>query len=338
MMQNQHKKTVRETAIAWFLRMQQVDFEHADRSKFEAWLMQTPAHQQAYKEVTLIWEGFDSTAELKSLDAAMEQKNFQDQILAKQKRTRKIGQSITTLLSIAIIAFAGLFGYRTWQAQPLSETVKIAQVGQIKQETLEDGTKLNMNANSELEVIYFRDRRIAKLKKGEVIFDVARDESRPFIVDSGYGRITVLGTRFAVNRLQKIIRVSVDHGRVQVESLDVNGNVIATPLILNNGEVAEVRQQQTPKRTDQLASDAFSFEQGSITFDKAGLEEIAETLSRYRKPAVTVQTLPTEDAQITAVIKTQEVEKFIATLPDIAAVKVKSSPDATVIIGQPGSH
>ena len=330
MMQTQHKKTVRQTAIAWFLRMQQVDFEHADRSKFEAWLMQTPAHQQAYEEVTFIWEGFDSTAELKSLDAAMEQKNF----LAKQKRTRKIGQSITAVLSIAIIAFASLFGYRTWQAQPLSEIVKIAQVGQIKQETLEDGTKLNMNANSELEVIYFRDRRIAKLKKGEVIFDVARDESRPFIVDSGYGRITVLGTRFAVNRLQKIIRVSVDHGRVQVESLDANGSVIATPLILNNGEVAEVRRQQTPKRTDQLASDAFSFEQGSIYFDKAGLEEIAETLSRYRKPAVTVQTLPTEDAQITAVIKTQEVEKFIATLPDIAAVDIQSSPNQTVLIGR----
>jgi len=329
-MQTQHKKSLRETAIAWFLRMQQVDFEHADRSKFEAWLMQNPAHQQAYEEVTHIWEGFDSTAELKSLDAAMEQKNF----LTKQKRTRKISQSITTVLSIAIIVFAGLFGYRTWQAQPLSEVVKIAQVGQIKQETLEDGTKLNMNANSELEVIYFRDRRIAKLKKGEVIFDVARDESRPFIVDSGYGRITVLGTRFAVNRLQKIIRVSVDHGRVQVESLDVNGNVIATPLILNNGEVAEVRQQQTPKRSDQLASDAFSFEKGSISFDKAGLEEIAETLSRYRKPAVTVQTLPTEDAQITAVIKTQEVEKFIATLPDIAAVDTQSSPNQTVLIGR----
>ena len=322
-----HKKSVREAAIAWFLRMQQMDIEHPDRSKFEAWLMLDASHQQAYQAVSEVWEGFDSTSDLKSLDAAMAQKAFLE-----QQRSRKLSQSITGVLSILLIAVFSLFGYHTWQAQPTLEIVAIAEVGQVKAQTLEDGTKLNINANSEVEVTYYRNKRLVKLNRGEVIFEVARDESRPFIVDSGYGRITVLGTRFAVNRLQKRTRVSVDHGRVQFEAVDANGSVSQSPLILKNGEVAELQQNQMPKRTAQCASDAFSFAKGTISFDKAGLDEIAETLSRYRKPAVRLQSSLEDDTQITAVIKVQDIEKFIANLPDMAAVQVKSAPQQTLII------
>jgi transmembrane sensor len=322
-----HKKTLRETAVSWFLRMQDAEWDHPDRTKFEAWLMMSPIHQIAYEEVAKTWEVFDSTEDLKSLDAAMEQKAFLD----KKKRSNKITQSIGSLLAITLIAFASLFAYRSWQAQPIMEVVKVAEIGQIKNEVLADGTKLNLNANSEIEITYFRDRRVAKLKRGEVIFDVARDESRPFIVDSGYGRITVLGTKFAVNRFQKLIRVSVDHGKVQVDALDATGASLSTPLVITNGQVVEVHQNHPPKRTNQLASDAFSFTDGIITFDKAGLEEIAETLSRYRQPQVSVQTPLASDAEITAVINKQDVEKFIANLPNMASVGIEKSPNQTLI-------
>lgn len=338
-----HKKTVREAAIAWFLRMQQIDIEHPDRSKFDAWLMADASHQQAYQQVSDVWEGFDSVEQLKSLDAAMQQKQFQQSISAKQTRARHIKQTLTGVLSVALITFVSLFGYRTWQAQPVMQTVAIAEIGQIKAQTLEDGTKLNINADSEVEVTYYRDKRLIKLKRGEVIFEVARDENRPFIIDSGFGRVTVLGTRFAVNRLQKRIRVSVDHGRVQLETVldavNENGNThqsdsLIRTLILHDGEVAEIMQNQTPKRTTQSANDAFSFAKGAISFDKAGLAEIAETLSRYRKPAVTLQSSLVDDAEITAVIKVQDIEKFIANLPDMAAVQVQSTPQQTVIMQQ----
>jgi transmembrane sensor len=322
-----HKKTLRETAISWFLRMQDAEWDHPDRTKFEAWLMMSPIHQIAYEEVAKTWGVFDSTEDLKSLDAAMEQKAFLD----KKKRSNKITQSIGSLLAITLIAFASLFAYRSWQAQPIMEVVKVADIGQIKNEVLDDGTKLNLNANSEVEITYFRDRRVAKLKRGEVIFDVARDESRPFIVDSGYGRITVLGTKFAVNRLQKLIRVSVDHGKVQVDAVDAAGASLSAPLVITNGQVAEVHQNHPAKRTNQLASDAFSFTEGIITFDKAGLEEIAETLSRYRQPQVSVQMPLTSDAEITAVINKQDVEKFIGNLPNMASVDIEKSPNQTLI-------
>ncbi len=335
-----HKKTVREAAISWFLRMQQIDIEHPDRSKFDAWLMADASHQQAYQQVSDVWEGFDSVEQLKSLDAAMQQKQFQQSISAKQTRARHIKQTLTGLLSVALITFVSLFGYRTWQAQPVMQTIAIAEIGQIKAQTLEDGTKLNINANSEVEVTYYRDKRLVKLKRGEVIFEVARDENRPFVIDSGFGRVTVLGTRFAVNRLQKRIRVSVDHGRVQLETVNENGgaqqsNSLINTLILNDGEVAEIMQNQTPKRTTQSANDAFSFAKGAISFDKAGLAEIAETLSRYRKPAVTLQSSLVDDSEITAVIKVQDIEKFIANLPDMAAVQVQSTARQTVIMQQP---
>lgn len=328
MSQAQQKRTLRETAISWFLRMQDADYDHPDRTKFEAWLMMSPIHQIAYEEVAKTWEVFDSAEDLKTLDAAMEQKAFLD----KKKRNNKISNSIVSLVAVTLLAFTSLFAYRSWQAQPVMEVVKVAEVGQIKNEMLEDGTKLNINANSELEITYYRDRRVAKLKRGEVVFEVARDESRPFIVDSGYGRITVLGTRFAVNRLQKLIRVSVDHGKVQVDAVDKEGVPLSAPLVITNGQVVEVHQNQQPKLTKQLAKDAFSFTQGVITFDRAGLEEIAETLSRYHKPALSIQGQLVNDAEITAVIKVQDVDKFIANLPNMASVQIEKSPNQVSIL------
>src|SRR5690606_25450933 len=106
---------------------------------------------------------------------------------------------------------------------------------------------------------YYRDKRVAVLNKGEVIFDVAHDPERPFIVDSGHAQITVLGTYFAVNRLNQLVRISVDHGRVSVEAHHPDGNLRFEPLILSDGEVAEVEAGNRPVKVNRNAQDAFGF-------------------------------------------------------------------------------
>lgn len=311
---------IRQTAIQWFLRIQHIGVDHPDRAKFETWLYADIAHQKAYSEVETVWSNLDSPTDVKQLTSA----------LAQHKLTgaKKI-KTATAILSIIVTFSLGLLGYQTWHAQPVMQVAATAQIGQLKSQTLVDGTKMILNANTDLEVTYYRDKRCIELKQGEVILEVARDEDRPFIVESGKARITVLGTRFVVNRLKHLVRVSVDHGRVQVHAHQPI-DTATSDIILSNGEVAEIKEDALLQRVDKNAADAFSFENGLIAFKDADLKEIAETLSRYRTTPVEASQRH-DNAHVTALIKTKNIEKFIQNLPQIAPVEIKTMDGITTL-------
>ncbi len=341
------KRTARQAAIRWFVLMQDADIEHPQRSTFEHWLLSDPAHQQAYNEVCSLWEDLDSPAQLAHLESAMQQKTF----IEKTERSQKIRSTINRTISVIFVAAIGTLGYLGYehvQAEPTMHLVASAEIGQIRSQILEDGSKIMVNANSDVEVTYYRKQRIVKLNRGEVSFDVTKNPDRPFIVDSGLAKVTVLGTRFAVNRFKSKVRVSVDHGTVRVEpqqpGTTITDTANPTPtaankhadqvLTLRNNEVAEINQHGQASRVKRAAADAFSFEYGTITFDGAGLEEIAETLSRYRQPPISAQVVTAQDASVTAVIQAKNVERFIKELPIIAPVQVKRSGQDIVLLSQ----
>ena len=321
---------LRKTAIEWFLTMQNADAEHEERNRFESWLMSSPAHQAAYEEVCSLWENLDSPDELLHLESAMQQKTFID----KSNRGKKIRTTITRTFSVLLFAVVGVtayYGYDAWQNEPIMQMVATAEVGQIRSQVLEDGTKLMISGNSNVEITYTRRQRHVILMQGEASFDVAKNPDRPFIVDSGIAKVTVLGTRFAVNKFSSKVRVSVERGTVRVEpsqystldprSQNRNGENVLT---LRGNEVAEITIDGKTKRIQRPAADAFSFETGSIAFDKAGLEEISETLSRYRIAPVQYQLKPNEaDVSITAILQSRNVERFIKELPYLAPIKAE---------------
>jgi len=322
------RKSLRQTAIAWFMKMHDAEPDHPERGRFETWLMKDAAHAAVYTEVVDVWEGFNSTAQMNSLVTALEQKEF-----LSQQRSKKIGKSLSRVVGILMLATASLFGYQAWQSQPVIQLELAAVPGEIATQELQDGSMLTLNAGSEAEITYYRNKRLVELKRGEAIFVVTPHEDRPFVVDSGHARVTVLGTRFAVNRLQALVRVSVDHGRVLVEQQHASGAESDTSVILTDGQVAEVNTDGKPQRVYRPAADAFSFANGVVTFDQASLDEIAETLTRYRQLPLDNQA-NADDARITAVIKSVDIEKFIASLPHLAPVTVRQSAGATVISNQ----
>lgn len=323
------RKSLRQAAVAWFMKMHDAEPDHPERGRFEAWLMKDAANAAVYTEVVDVWEGFNSTAQMKSLVSALEQKEFLEQ----QRRT-KVGKTLSRIAGVMLVVTVSLFGYQAWQSQPVMQLELATASGEIATQELQDGSTLTLNAGSEADITYYRNKRLVELKRGEAIFVVTPDEDRPFVVDSGRARVTVLGTRFAVNRLEALVRVSVDHGRVLVEQQHESGSEGGASVILTDGQVAEVNTSGKLERVHRPAADAFSFTQGVINFDQASLDEIAETLSRYRQQRLDNQARNAGDARITAVIKSNDIEKFIASLPHLAPVSVRQSAGATVIADQ----
>lgn len=117
-------------------------------------------------------------------------------------RVRRIAFAAMRVAAVAVlIAGVGLW-MRNSTLDSISEKTERIYVpaGKSLCMTLEDGTTMWLNAGSEVEYpsVFSRRDRTVRVHSGEVLFDVARDEDRPFFVDSYAAKIAVLGTKFNV--------------------------------------------------------------------------------------------------------------------------------------------
>jgi len=318
-----------KTAAKWFIRMQEAAPDSAERTQFEAWLMQSPQHQQEYASISEAWIGIDSVDELQKLADARQAKQ-ENQRIHQNKRTKKIKNTLGAISACMVFAFAGLIGYQQyqqWQTAPTMQLASQSNTAQIITQSLEDGSQITLNASSQIQVTYYRHQRHIDLLKGEAIFNVEKDANRPFVVETNTAKITVLGTRFAVNKLSQLVRVSVDHGKVQVES-----KADGSKILLQNGQVAEIPNGQVVQPKNAQAADYFKFATGTIVFNQAGMLEVAEVLSRYRQKNVIVHGKLQDN--ISAVFQVKDTETFINTLPKIANVAINQTTESTIIQSQ----
>ena len=313
-----HKK-ISETAARWFIRMQEAAPDAPERSQFEAWLMKSPLHQQEYRSISDAWQGIDSVSELELLAQAKQADTFFKQNERKKSR-QKLAGTVAGVVAALCIGWAGLHQYQVWQSTPTLQLAAHTTTAQLTTQTLDDGSRVTLNANSRIEIKYYRNQRHIDLLQGEAVFEVQPDRDRPFVVETQRLKVTVLGTRFAVNKLKQLERVSVDHGKVQVLNKQNQQG-----LILQNNQVAEINQHGLQARPQVSAQDYFRFISGTLVFNQASLSEIAETLSRYQQQPVTSDDRSSE--KISAVVAIKDSNSFIATLPRIANVRVHRSPE-----------
>ncbi len=140
--------------------------------------------------------------------------------------------------------------------------------------TLADGTKVWVNANSELQFPskFGATERRVKLK-GEAYFEVAKDAARPFFVESGQAEIRVLGTHFNVSAYGDHPITSLEEGKVQVS----NAENIET---LHPGQKAVVGENRITLAQADLHKE-LAWKNNSFYFKKDNIVKIAEQLQNW---------------------------------------------------------
>lgn len=317
-------KSVRDDAVRWFARLRDAGPDHPDRGRFETWLASDPTHAAEYHAIADVWGDFDSAPRLDSLAGALEQHSAAE-ARNKDRRRKLLKRGLLGLVVGTGTGATAWRGWQYWSGLPVAQLVAQTHVGESGRQALPDGSSVILGADARIEVLYYRDRRAVKLVNGDAIFDVMRDPERPFVVDSGLARATVLGTRFAINRSPQLVRVSVASGRVQVE--DFNGS---PPIVLEADQVAQIAAGGNLKRISAAARDGFAWQQGTLIFDNATLGEIAVRLSRYRR--LPVKAIGEAGHRVTAVVQIADVEHFLHGLPSIAPVRIEELPGETRIL------
>lgn len=134
-------------------------------------------------------------------------------VAIEQRRRRRL-VARGALVTVAVVALGVVGGRALWpgEGDPLAE-------GPAAPLYFDDGTTaMPLDESASLRVVeQGPERTVVALERGGGYFSVAPDRAREFRVEAGDTRVTVLGTRFTVERVGAQVSVAVLRGRVEVE-------------------------------------------------------------------------------------------------------------------------
>jgi transmembrane sensor len=258
-----------EEAADWLIRMSESELSDTERAEWECWKVSTPERSRAWSRAQLLQTklgGLPPSLAMSALDRP-----------SSPGRRAALGK----LAMILAILPAGWGSWKLAESQQWSSDYHTA-VGQQRELTLADGSKITLNTDTAIDVLFDANQRLIHLREGEILVQTAPDISpmaRPFLVSTRQGRMQALGTRFTVRELQPRTHLVVLEGAVKVELAE---NRQSTPLIVNAGQ----RTDFSSHTFGQLSvADRYvgAWTQGMLMADKMRLADFVAELTRYRR-------------------------------------------------------
>ncbi len=265
---------IEEQAAQWLALQDRDPSSAALQARFEQWLAADPRHEVAYLRLRAAWRQLDRVAALGSYA------NARQRLTPQRPRFR----SFKAAAMAASIAVASLLGVIWWLAHPTPAPAArfSTQVGGYQRQLLADGSTVELNTRTGIEVQFDGGVRRLRLLYGEARFHVAKDASRPFVVQVNQRQIRALATDFTVHLEPAQTEVLVAEGRVGVDP--VQKGVGADSLtILAAGQLGQLRQQGVSVVDLPPAEVAarLAWDRGLLVFAKARLATVAAELNRY---------------------------------------------------------
>lgn len=247
---------IEEEACLWIVKFEGDNEPTKQEIKqFNAWLSKSPAHRETLLRLAQTWGEMDVMSGLMiPLGHALKSKRSSFEMWALTPlllivamyrwlghAVKSLCKPVVALPTIALILTLSLSIWFTSEQIDVPNNVYITAIGHHSTHTLEDGSILWLNSNSQVEVNYTDSKRIINLVKGEAHFDVTSDPQRPFEVFAGSRMIKAIGTAFSVYRLADKIEVMVTEGIVELAV--VQSTLIIKPA--TSSIVDEEANQQT---------------------------------------------------------------------------------------------
>ena len=156
---------------------------------------------------------------------------------------RKINFNFAFKIAAGIIILLGFVWGITQIIKP-AEQIALTKFNQSKV-VLADGSVIHLNANSELKYPKLFSKKIRKVKLiGEAFFEVAGNNGKAFIIETGNAEIKVLGTSFNVlaPKNNEFVEVLVESGSVSFSSRQNENNIV-----LKKGDFARLDENKIQK-------------------------------------------------------------------------------------------
>ncbi|VVP66437.1 Protein FecR [Pseudomonas fluorescens] len=192
-----------EAAARWYVDLRGEVPSDAVREAHRRWLEHDPRHRQAWERLARLQD------KLEQVTPGIARPTLSG---ARAKR-----RDVLKVLSILLMA--GGAGTLAWTTTPLPTLMADQRTGtgERRRVRLDDGSQLQLNTATAVDIRYSDTLREIRLLQGEIQIETARDDrARPFVVHTAEGSIRALGTQFVVRHEADLTRVSVQAHAVEV--------------------------------------------------------------------------------------------------------------------------
>jgi transmembrane sensor len=280
--------------------------------EFEQWRAASPDHERAWQRMRELWS-------LLSVPAAQAPPDrlgglVRDTAARRRKRRRTAASGLA--LGAALLASAWWAGQTQlpWLAADLR-----SGVGERRTVELSDGSRVTLNTDSAIDVVYTATERRIVLRQGEILAEVAHGAAgRPFVVDTRDGTATALGTRYLVRLLPEATRVTVTESRVRACPAQAG----AACRDAAAGQTLEIRPASV-ESVQPADRDAEAWTQGRYAVIDTPLPQVLAELARYRRGLLLYDAQALADLRVSAVLPLQGDEAYAA-LQESLPIRVRS--------------
>jgi transmembrane sensor len=225
---------IEQQAAQFIERRDCTQWSDEDRAQFDAWIAASPAHRIAYLRLDAGWKRAERLAALRPRERGWREG-------ASYRNTAKIAAAL------AFVAVVG--GSAAYYASMPKFSTYATRVGERETLTLRDGSRVELNTNTVVQISDDFDRRHIRLERGEAFFDVVHDGKHPFVVSAGMGKVTDIGTKFAVRRDDGRVRVIMVQGVARFDGADADGAQKSVVLRAGDDMLASAQGISLAKKT-----------------------------------------------------------------------------------------
>lgn len=329
--------SINELAFEWLVRADG-GLSPSEQAQLDAWLASDSKHYGAYIRAKAV---FSQAGRAKAFAHSPNpdewlQNISADQIDIKNGITRADNDeaqlasvSRRAFLGVASgVAVAGLAFAFLATGQPAQAVTFRTKVGEMRDIALEDGTAVALNTDSEIRVLFGNKLRTVELIRGEVLFDVAHESDRPFVVYALGFQARAVGTSFAIQQIQGMVpRVIVRNGVVDIipaaaTPLRVTANTRIT--VLSGGRVSRKMLSQTELDRELI------WREGKIAFDETPLRNAVSAFDRYGSTHIEVEDPELLNYTVSGVFSSDDPMGFAKVVAEVFDIEV--IPDGRGVI------
>lgn len=256
---------VLDAAIAWQLTLD--SSSPLEREEFAKWHAANEEHARAWRQLGMLDQRF-SVANGPARSALLQSRE------GIRRRVRKLGNGLAS-----VVAVVGLTLFAADHYLPLDYWLADQRTATGEQRTvrLADGTVVNLNTHSAMDVRFDEKQRLIVLQEGEILIETGHGDARPFLVETAEGSMRALGTRFLVKREDAGTRLSVLQSAVAAHPQSD-----PQEQILREGQQVLIRHNGLDS-VMALNPGVDAWTRGMLVVDNARLEDLVHELGRYRR-------------------------------------------------------
>jgi transmembrane sensor len=283
------RTSIERQAREWLIRMDKDEpLSDAELAGLREWMARSPMHRQELRRLAKFWE----------------QANVLTELAVALEPVGRRRSGIRAILAASVIVASGLMAWQVYlhRFAGVTNGIYTTAVGLQRTVLLADGSSIQMNTDSQVQVFYTTDARRVRLLHGEALFSVKPKPQRPFEVYAGDKMVRAVGTAFAVHFERRKVDVTVTKGVVDIAQIETLPHELtpaqkmpAPPAPLHRlkaGQATTLEGGAGPVAVRQIPESELqrrmAWREGYLVFSGEPLSEVIEELNRYSQVTVRI--------------------------------------------------